>query len=230
MKTKIILLSIFFSIPALFSCNGQKGKGSVSLKSQADSVAYSIGVSIGQNMKRDGLDSLNVEILSKGLRTALQGDSTAISQVDGMAVIQTYMAERQKRKSDLQKAGGVKFLAENKSKPGVKTTPSGLQYIVIKEGTGPKPMATDTVTTHYHGTLIDGTVFDSSVDRGQPTEFPVNAVIPGWTEALQMMNVGSKWKLFIPSELAYGERQAGPNIGPNSTLIFEVELLGIKGK
>jgi FKBP-type peptidyl-prolyl cis-trans isomerase FklB len=124
-------------------------------------------------------------------------------------------------------AVGQKFLDENKKKPGVVTLPSGLQYIVIKEGTGAKPVLTDKVTTHYHGTLIDGTVFDSSVERGEPASFPVNGVIKGWTEALQMMPVGSKWKLFVPPALGYGERGAGGVIGPNATLIFEVELISI---
>jgi FKBP-type peptidyl-prolyl cis-trans isomerase FklB len=122
------------------------------------------------------------------------------------------------------------YLDENAKKPGVKTLPSGLQYMVMKEGTGAKPTTADTVVCHYHGTLLDGKIFDSSVDRGQPATFPVSGVIPGWTEALQLMGVGTKWKLFIPSNLAYGERGAGGSIGPNETLIFEVELLSIKGK
>ena len=149
---------------------------------------------------------------------------------ESQMAIQAYISDKQKQKSEVNVVAGQKFLAENKNKPGVKTLPDGMQYIVMKEGTGPMPSATDTVSTHYHGTLIDGTVFDSSVDRGQPAEFPVNAVIKGWTEALQMMKVGSKWKLFIPSELAYGDRAAGPKIQANSTLVFEVELLSIKGK
>ncbi|MBN8852550.1 MAG: FKBP-type peptidyl-prolyl cis-trans isomerase [Sphingobacteriales bacterium] len=138
-----------------------------------------------------------------------------------------FMHKAQAEKSAGNKKIGEDFLAANKNKPGVVTLPSGLQYTVMKEGTGPKPGPTDKVKVHYHGTLIDGRVFDSSVDRGQPIELAVNGVIPGWTEALQLMSVGSKWKLFIPSNLAYGDQQAGPLIAPGSTLIFEVELLDI---
>lgn len=200
------------------------------MKTKTDSVAYAIGVTIGSNMKKDGLDSLNLDILSKAIRHSLNGDSLLMDAQESQMAIQAYISDKQKQKSEVNVGAGQKFLAENKSKPGVKTLPDGMQYIVMKEGTGPMPSATDTVSTHYHGTLIDGTVFDSSVDRGQPAEFPVNAVIKGWTEALQMMKVGSKWKLFIPSELAYGDRAAGPKIAANSTLVFEVELLSIKGK
>lgn len=200
------------------------------MKTKSDSVAYAIGVTIGTNMKKDGLDSLNLDILTKAIKQSLKGDSLLMTSQQSQMAIQSYIGDKQKQKGDANIAVGKKFLEENKNKPGVKTLPDGMQYIVMKEGTGPMPVATDTVVTHYHGTLIDGTVFDSSVDRGQPAEFPVNAVIKGWTEALQMMKVGSKWKLFIPSELAYGDRAAGPKIQANSTLVFEVELLKIKGK
>lgn len=230
MKRKSIVLAACFSFSALISCGGQKGGGTVSMKTKTDSVAYAIGVTIGSNMKKDGLDSLNLDILSKAIRHSLNGDSLLMDAQESQMAIQAYISDKQKQKSEVNVGAGQKFLAENKSKPGVKTLPDGMQYIVMKEGTGPMPSATDTVSTHYHGTLIDGTVFDSSVDRGQPAEFPVNAVIKGWTEALQMMKVGSKWKLFIPSELAYGDRAAGPKIAANSTLVFEVELLSIKGK
>jgi len=230
MKRKAILLAACFSFTALISCEGQKGGGSITMKTKTDSVAYAIGTTIGNNMKKDGLDSLNLDILSKAIRQSLNGDSLMFTAQQSQTVIQSYLEAKQKQKAEANINAGKKFLEENKSKPGVKVLPDGMQYIVLKEGTGPMPTATDTVSTHYHGTLIDGTVFDSSVDRGQPAEFPVGAVIKGWTEALQMMKVGSKWKLFIPSELAYGERAAGPKIQPNSTLIFEVELLSIKGK
>lgn len=230
MKIKASLLALAFSVVTLYSCNGQKGKGDVSLKNLADSMSYSIGVSIGTNMKKDGLDSLNLDVLKAAMAAAIKGDSLKITQAEAQGVIQSYLQQKQQRKSDANAEAGRKFLEENKKKPGVKTTESGLQYEVVKEGTGPMPTANDTVVTHYHGTLIDGTVFDSSVDRGQPAEFPVGAVIRGWTEALQLMKVGSKYRLYIPSELAYGDRQAGPQIGPNSTLIFDVELLEIKGK
>jgi FKBP-type peptidyl-prolyl cis-trans isomerase FklB len=230
MKRKSLLLAACFSFTALISCEGQKGGRDVSMKTKTDSVAYAIGVTIGNNMKKDGLDSLNLDILTKAIRSALKGDSLLMSAQQSQASIQAYLGDKQKEKADANINAGKKFLEENKNKPGVITLPDGLQYMVMKQGTGPKPTATDTVKCHYHGTLIDGTVFDSSVDRGQPAEFPVSGVIPGWVEALQMMNVGSKWKLFIPSQLAYGDRAAGPKIQPNSTLIFEVELLSIKGK
>jgi FKBP-type peptidyl-prolyl cis-trans isomerase FklB len=230
MNKKILVLAICFSTAALLSCEGQKGKTSVSLKTTADSVSYSIGVSIGSNMRKDGLDSLNLDIMKEAIRSAIKGDSLMLDANASQGVIQSYLAAKQKQKGDANVEAGKKFLAENKSKPGVKVLPDGLQYIVIKEGTGPTPTANDTVSVHYHGTLIDGTVFDSSIERGEPAEFPVGAVIKGWTEALQLMKVGSKYKLFIPPDLAYGDRAAGPKIGANSTLIFEVELLGIKGK
>jgi FKBP-type peptidyl-prolyl cis-trans isomerase len=144
--------------------------------------------------------------------------------------VQTKRAAIQEKEGKANKEEGTKFLTANKSKPGVKVTASGLQYEILKEGKGPKPGASDTVTTHYKGTLINGKVFDSSYDRGEPATFPVNGVIKGWTEALQMMPVGSKWKLFIPSDLAYGPRGAGADIGPDATLVFEVELVSIAGK
>jgi len=230
MKRKSLVLAACFSFTALISCEGQKGGGDVSLKTKTDSVAYAIGVTIGSNMKKDGLDSLNLDILAKAIKHSLKGDSLQLNAQQSQTCIQSYIGDKQKQKAEANGALGKKFLEDNKNKPGVKVLPDGMQYIVMKEGTGPMPTASDTVTCHYHGTLIDGTVFDSSVDRGQPAEFTVSGVLKGWIEALQMMKVGSKWKLFIPAELAYGDRSAGPKIQANSTLIFEVELLSIKGK
>jgi len=230
MYSKAISFLSIFSFALLFSCTGQKGKPNVSLKTQADSVAYAIGVSIGGNLKKDNLDSINLDLLLNGMKASLQGDSVAMNQQQCQGAIQAYIGAKQKAKGDANIAVGKKFLEENKKKAGVKELPDGLQYMVMKEGTGPMPVATDTVKVHYHGTLIDGTVFDSSVERGEPAEFPLNAVIKGWTEGLQLMKVGSKYKFFIPSELGYGDRAAGPKIQPNSTLVFEVELLSIKGK
>ena len=230
MNQKIIALAICFSVASLFSCEGQKGKSSFVLKSSSDSVAYSIGVSIGTNMKKDGLDSLDLDLMKAGIKNAIYGDSLMVNAEQSQKVIQGYLAKKQSQKGDANLQIGKKFLEENKKKDGVKVLADGLQYLVIKEGSGPMPTANDTVSVHYHGTLIDGSVFDSSVERGEPAEFPVGAVIKGWTEALQLMKVGSKYKLFIPSELAYGDRAAGPKIEGNSTLIFEVELLSIKGK
>lgn len=196
------------------------------MKTQADSVSYGLGVSIGENLKKSNFDKLNFDLIAKGM-SDYYSDKAGMTAEQANTAIRSYMAEADKKKGEENAKKGQSFLEENKKKEGVKVTPSGLQYQVIKEGTGPKPTINDNVTTHYHGTLIDGTVFDSSVDRGQPASFPVSGVIPGWTEALQMMPVGSKYKLFIPAELAYGDRGAGPQIGPNTTLVFEVELISI---
>jgi len=197
------------------------------LKTSIDSVSYAIGQDIGNSLKGQGLTNLNANLLMKAIQDVLKNQPLLLSKEQCDMSIRDFLQKAAGEKIAKNKAAGEQFLAANKAKQGVTTLPSGLQYQVIKEGTGPKPALTDKVKTHYHGTLIDGTVFDSSVDRGQPISFAVNGVIPGWTEALQLMPVGSKWKLFIPSELAYGDRQAGPKIGPGSTLIFEVELLEI---
>jgi len=198
-------------------------------------TSYALGVNIGSSLKAQELD-LDAKALAAGVADAL-GGKPALTEDE---VRDTLMKLRQDvaAKSAAEAAkyadgpknlkDGEAFLAENAKKEGVKTTPSGLQYKVLKSGTGEMPKKTDTVTVHYTGTLIDGTVFDSSVQRGQPATFPVGGVIPGWTEALQMMKVGDKWQLFLPAKLAYGEQSPSPKIGPNSTLIFEVELLGIE--
>jgi len=167
------------------------------------------------------------ELVAKGLRDILENKTEMLNAEQCQTAIQTYFQGIQDKKTAVNTEAGKKFLEENAKKPGVVTLPSGLQYQIITEGTGPKPGLEDKVTTNYHGTLINGKVFDSSVERGQPVSFAVNGVIPGWTEALQLMPVGSKWKLFIPSNLAYGERGAGGDIGPNETLVFEVELISI---
>ena len=230
MKFKLIFIAATLLVSA--SCNGQKkGDGAkANLKTQIDSVSYGIGVAIGENLKRDNLDSINVDMLAKGIKDIFKGDTATLSQEKANQVISTYIEGMRMKKTEQSMATSKKFFEENKKKDGVQETASGLQYKVITMGTGSKPAATDTVVTHYHGTLMDGKVFDSSVERGEPVSFPVNQVIPGWTEALQLMPVGSKWMLYIPSNLAYGERGAGGVIGPNESLIFEVELLGIKGK
>jgi FKBP-type peptidyl-prolyl cis-trans isomerase FklB len=204
------------------------------LKDQKDKVSYSIGMNIGNNLKKQAID-VNPDALVYGIKDALSGGEALITEQevnDTLMAFQKEMAskqsERLKELGEKNKKEGEAFLAENKKKEGVITLPSGLQYKVIKEGTGETPKLTDTVTTNYRGTLIDGTEFDSSYRREQPATFPVKGVIAGWTEALQLMKVGSKWQLFTPSNLAYGERGAGRDIGPNTTLIFEVELLSIK--
>ena len=204
------------------------------LKDQKDKVSYSIGMNIGNNLKKQAID-VNPDALVYGIKDALSGGKALITEQevnDTLMAFQKEMAskqsERLKELGEKNKKEGEAFLAENKKKEGVITLPSGLQYKVIKEGTSETPKLNDTVTTNYRGTLIDGTEFDSSYRREQPATFPVKGVIAGWTEALQLMKVGSKWQVFIPSNLAYGERGAGRDIGPNATLIFEVELLSIK--
>jgi FKBP-type peptidyl-prolyl cis-trans isomerase len=194
-----------------------------------DKVSYFIGTNIGGQFKSQGI---NVEFTAfqEGIQDAMAGKEPKYSREELMAAMQAFQDQMQveaARKAEAAKADGEKFLADNGKREGVITTASGLQYEVIKAGTGAKPAATDKVKVHYHGTLLDGKVFDSSVDRGEPVEFPVQGVIKGWVEALQLMPVGSKWKLFIPSELAYGKQGAGGDIGPDAALIFEVELLDI---
>ena len=198
-----------------------------SLKTALDSVAYSIGLSVGESLKQQGLSDINTSLLLKAIDETLKEQDTELSPEQGNQYIGEYFQKQASVKGNTNLAAGKKFLEENKKRPNVKTTASGLQYEVIKLGEGPKPTDTSTVKVNYHGTLTDGTVFDSSVERGEPVEFPVNRVIAGWTEALKLMPVGSKFRLFIPADLAYGERAAGPKIGPNSTLIFDVELLEI---
>jgi len=192
-----------------------------------------MGVATGMQMKRQSID-VDADMFAKGLKDAVSGGTLMMTEPQVQETLMKFqqdMAAKQAEKAKLQaeanKKEGEAFLAENKKKEGVKTLPSGLQYKVITEGKGKMPKETDTVTTHYRGTLIDGTEFDSSHKRGQPATFPVKGVIKGWTEALQLMKEGSKWQLFIPSELAYGERGAGQTIGPNATLIFDVELISI---
>lgn len=204
------------------------------ITSTKDKVSYGIGRNIGENFKRQGLD-VNPELLARGIADALAGRDSAVTEEELQAAFAAFQQEMQARQADLAKKEaeknakeGAAFLAANKKKEGVKTLPSGLQYKVLKSGDGPSPKASDTVVTNYRGTLIDGTEFDSSYKRGEPAEFPVNAVIKGWTEALQLMKVGDKWQLFVPAELAYGDQARGNVIGPNSVLIFEIELLGIQ--
>lgn len=199
-----------------------------------DSLSYSVGYSIAQSMKQQGLNNVNTAIVARGIDDALKGQSLQITEPQMQQIMMAYMQKQYAAKNaeagkaaEGNKKIGAAFLAENKSKPGVQTTASGLQYIVEKEGTGAKPVATDRVKVHYTGTLLDGKVFDSSVERKEPAVFGVTEVIRGWTEVLQLMPVGSKWKVFIPSDIAYGDRGTGSDIGPGSTLIFDIELLDI---
>lgn len=218
LTTSLLILASFFIHSMLHGQN---------LNNSMDSLSYSIGVRIASDLKKQGFKDLNSDALAKGINDVLSGNELLIDANQAMSNIQQYIQDQKAAQHSGNKNAGEQFLEENKKRPEVTTLPSGLQYEVLTKGTGESPAATDKVTVHYHGTLIDGTVFDSSVDRGQPASFPVNGVIKGWVEALQLMKVGSKWKLFIPYDLAYGERAAGPTIKPYSTLVFEVELLEI---
>ncbi|MBE9469026.1 MAG: FKBP-type peptidyl-prolyl cis-trans isomerase [Bacteroidetes bacterium] len=227
MKFKILILAI--SCLAAFACNSQNGtmKKNINLETEVDSVSYSLGITMAENIKKGGVEKINAEALAVAFNHIFDGEKTLIESKEAENILNNYFRKIQMKKAGENKEAGIKFLEENKSKDGVVTLASGLQYKIIKKGTGAIPKATDKVTTHYKGTLIDGTVFDSSYDRGEPANFPVNGVIPGWTEALQLMTVGSKWELYIPSELAYGQRGAGQIIGPDATLVFEIELISI---
>lgn len=203
-------------------------------ESKQDKVSYSIGVIVGKDMKNQGVD-INPDVFSKGFRDGLAGAKPAMTDEDmqkTMSELRTEMTAKKqaemKKLAEENKAKEDAFLAENKTKEGVKTTASGLQYKVLKEGTGKTPTAYDTVVVHYRGTLLDGTEFDSSYKRNEPATLPVSGLIPGWTEALQMMKTGSKWQIWVPSKLAYGESGAGGVIPPNAMLVFEVELISIE--
>jgi FKBP-type peptidyl-prolyl cis-trans isomerase len=209
----------------------------LTLKTQKEKASYAIGMNIGKNLKRDSVE-VDPAVLYRALKDALAGNKLLLTDDEAKAALTVLQTEvRAKEEAKLKAAAlenkktGEAFLAANKTKEGVVTLPSGLQYKVIKEGTGPKPAAEDTVLCHYRGTLVDNTEFDSSYKRGEPLKIPVGGVIKGWTEAIQLMPVGSKWQLYIPSDLAYGERGApGSPIGPNSALIFDVELISIEPK
>jgi FKBP-type peptidyl-prolyl cis-trans isomerase len=208
----------------------------LTLKTQKDKLSYALGMNLGSNLHKETVD-VDPTIVLRGLKDALVAGKTLLTEDEARAALtqlQTEVRSKQQEKmkvaGEMNKKEGVEFLAANKSKEGIVILPSGLQYKILTAGTGPKPTAADSVVCNYRGTLISGAEFDSSYKRGQPATFPVNGVIKGWTEALQLMPVGSKWQLFVPSELGYGDRGAGADIGPGATLIFEVELLSIQGK
>ncbi len=194
---------------------------------QMDSLSYSLGILVGDNLSKQGFEKLDITSLADGLKAAITKSDMKIDQAAANQVVQEYMQKKEESKFADAVADAAAFFVENGKKAGITTLPSGLQYEVIQSGTGASPALTDKVTTHYHGTLLDGTVFDSSVDRGEPASFPVNGVIKGWTEALQLMKTGDKWRLYVPSDLAYGSRGAGAKIPPFTPLIFEVELISI---
>ena len=225
MKT-LKLLPLALAPLFFISCNA--APKAVELKTDKDKISYTIGQQIGRQLKNEKID-VDANVLAASISDVMAGKESRLSQADQMAVMQKMQeaagaASAAEGKANAEKS--AKFLADNKGKPGVKTTASGLQYSVITEGKGASPKATDTVKVHYKGTLIDGTQFDSSYDRGEPIEFPLNGVIKGWTEGVQLMKVGGKTKFFIPSDLAYGP-QGRPGIPPNSALVFEVELISI---
>lgn len=197
------------------------------LNKEITKISYSLGVNIGQSLAEQGLKEVDGEAFAKAITDFFEGNNLDIKSDEAQQNLQEYFGKLQSETAAIQAKAGLEFLEANAKKEGITTLPSGLQYEVITMGDGDKPTAEDKVKTHYHGTLIDGTVFDSSVDRGEPISFPLNGVIPGWTEGLQLMPVGSKWRLFVPSNLAYGERGQGA-ILPHSALIFEVELLAIE--
>ena len=202
-----------------------------------DKISYALGLSMGNNFRASGVDKINIKDFADGVAAVYGEQQLQMTYDEAKAVIRDYFQEMERKNQEAAEASakvneeaGKAYLEENGKRPEVVTLPSGLQYEVIEEGKGPKPEAGDQVKVHYTGRLIDGTVFDSSVERGEPATFGVTQVIPGWVEALQLMNAGSKWRLHIPSELAYGPHGAGGVIGPNSTLIFDVELLEVLGK
>jgi FKBP-type peptidyl-prolyl cis-trans isomerase FklB len=205
----------------------------MSFSSNKEKISYIIGRDMAANFKKQGIE-VDPEVFLQGFKEVLSGAESQLSPEEVQAAMMALQQEMQSRQpagqgraAEINQQEGDAFLAENKNREGVFTLPSGLQYMVLQEGSGASPGPTDRVTTHYHGTLIDGTVFDSSYERGQPATFPVNGVIAGWTEALQRMQEGAKWRLFLPAELAYGSQGAGQDIGPNSTLIFDVELISV---
>ena len=222
------------ALTVMLMTTGAYSADEVALKTQKDKVSYSMGLNLGNSLMRQPFE-VDVDLFMTGFTDAVKKRKPLMTDQEMRETeiaFQNEMAEKQaqmmKAAAEKNKKEGEAFLAENKKKEGVKVLPSGLQYKVIKDGTGAIPKATDSATVNYKGTLINGTEFDSSYKRGQPATFQVNGVIKGWTEALQLMKAGSKWQLFVPSDLAYGEKGAGPQIGPNAVLIFEVELLSIK--
>jgi len=227
------LAAIAFLMALSAGCVAQEQKGVTDLKTQKDKVSYGIGMSIGRDFEAQKLD-IDPDVLAQGIKDVLAGKELLMTEEEVRETLMAFQEEMMVKQEEASAkaaeknaAEGKAFLEENAKKEGVVTLPSGLQYKVVKEGTGKMPKEGDSVTVHYRGTLIDGTEFDSSYGRGEPVTFPVGGVIPGWVEALQLMKEGSKWELFIPASLAYGERGAPPLIGPNSTLVFEVELVSV---
>lgn len=230
------LFAVMIMLTYLAGCAPEKASSASELKldTPKNRISYTIGVNIGQDFKSQNMD-VDPDLLLMGLKDTLAGKEPQLTEEEMVQEIQNFQQEMQvkmaaemEEKAAENKASGEAFLAENAKQEGVVVTESGLQYKIIEPGQGDTPGPADVATVHYRGTLIDGTQFDSSYDRGQPASFPVGGVIPGWSEALQLMKPGAKWQLYIPAELAYGERGAGQDIGPNSTLLFEVELISVE--
>jgi FKBP-type peptidyl-prolyl cis-trans isomerase FklB len=226
--------SLFIVLTTLVMAAQALAQGDPALKDDKEKISYSVGVEIGTTLKKQGID-VAPDVLTRGVRDGLTGAKTLMTEEEIIETLtnfkKEYIAKKQelsKQLAEKNKKEGEVFLAENEKKEGVKTLPSGLQYKVIKPGSGKKPKAEDLVTVHYRGTFIGGAEFDSSYRHGKPATFPANRVIPGWTEVLQLMEEGAKWEVFIPSKLAYGEQGAGNDIGPNATLIFEIELVTVQ--
>jgi FKBP-type peptidyl-prolyl cis-trans isomerase FklB len=233
MKSKYIFFLVIAAVG--FQCDGQNKTtadvSGITLKNRADSVGYSLGYNLGEFLKANGVKDLpsdvNAEMVVKAMKLSIASQKSPMTREQCAMAVNNFVEVKRSEVVERNKAEGAKFLEENKKKPGIVALPSGLQYQVIKMGTGPKPQPGDNVQVHYHGTLLNGFVFDSSVDRNQPITHPANGFIQGWNEALSMMPEGSKWKLFIPSDIAYGDAGAGQSIPPGSTLIFDVELIKI---
>lgn len=232
MLQRTILILLVGGVMLFTSCDkggkSDSGTEGITLATKNDSVNYALGLNFAENLTKQGFDSINNRIINKAFDDVVNENDYLFSMQDAGRVLQTYFQKLQQKKFEKNKSAGEKFLSENKNKEGIKTTPSGIQYKILKEGTGESPTPESKVTCHYHGTLIDGTVFDSSVERGKPAQFPVNGVIKGWQEILPMMKEGGKWKIFVPQELAYGENpRPGGAIEPYMTLIFEIELVSV---
>lgn len=225
---RLVAIILITSLIASTNAFSQKKGNAMKFKTELDTVSYALGIDVFNNLKQNGLDNINIEAFSQAMLDAQKNNELSIDPNQSKQIVQNYFGKIQAEKNKPLIQEGAKFLAENGKRKEVVTTKSGLQYEVIKEGNGTHPTLTDKVKVHYHGTLLDGTVFDSSVDRGEPISFGVTQVIKGWTEALQLMSPGAKYKLYIPYDLAYGERGAGGSIKPFATLIFEVELIEIE--
>lgn len=232
MKVKHLAAVVAVATLTLTGCDNNKADTQIDLETPAHKVSYGIGLTMGKNLKDDGMEDISPQAVAAGIADALAGNQQRIDDealMEAFLFVQQRAEEKMNALNDATAKAGQAYLEENAKRDGVMTTESGLQYEVLTAAEGPKPQRNDTVSVHYTGSLIDGSVFDSSIERGEPVEFPVTAVIPGWVEALQLMSVGEKYRLVIPSDQAYGAQSPTPAIPANSTLVFEVELLGIVG-